>query len=37
MCLQELISWSLVVDPLQRYSAKEILQHPWIAAQDPPQ
>jgi len=34
---KELISWSLVVDPLQRYSAKEILQHPWIAAQDPPQ
>jgi len=28
---KELISWSLVVDPLQRYSAKEILQHPWIA------
>merc|ERR1719244_2111999 len=27
---KELISWSLVVDPLQRYSAKEILQHPWI-------
>jgi len=29
---KELISWSLVVDPLQRYSAKEILQHPWIAS-----
>jgi len=27
---KELISWSLVVDPLQRYSAKEILQHPWV-------
>jgi len=27
---KELVSWSLVVDPLQRYSAKEILQHPWI-------
>ena len=30
---KELISWSLVVDPLQRYSAKEILQHPWILSQ----
>jgi len=29
---KELISWSLVVDPLQRYSAKEILSHPWILA-----
>lgn len=29
---KELISWSLVVDPLQRYSAKEILNHPWIVA-----
>jgi len=27
---KELISWSLVVDPLQRYSAKEILSHPWM-------
>jgi len=31
---KELISWSLVVDPLQRYSAKEILQHPWIVSAD---
>ena len=31
---KELISWSLVVDPLQRYSAKEILQHPWIVNTD---
>jgi len=31
---KELISWSLVVDPLQRYSAKEILQHPWIVSSD---
>ena len=31
---KELISWSLVVDPLQRYSAKEILQHPWILNSD---
>jgi len=31
---KELISWSLVVDPLQRYSAKEILQHPWILAKE---
>merc|ERR1719225_1928202 len=31
---KELISWSLVVDPLQRYSAKEILQHPWIVNSD---
>jgi len=31
---KELISWSLVVDPLQRYSAKEILQHPWIVCGD---
>ena len=31
---KELISWSLVVDPLQRYSAKEILQHPWIVVGD---
>ncbi len=27
---KELISWTLQVDPLQRYSAYEILQHPWI-------
>ena len=27
---KELISWMLQVDPLQRYSAYEILQHPWI-------
>ena len=33
---KELISWSLVVDPLQRYSAKEILQHPWILSPPPP-
>lgn len=32
---KELISWSLVVDPLQRYSAKEILQHPWILMKEP--
>jgi len=32
---KELISWSLVVDPLQRYSAKEILQHPWILSPPP--
>jgi len=32
---KELISWSLVVDPLQRYSAKEILSHPWILATKP--
>jgi len=31
---KELISWSLVVDPLQRYSAKEILLHPWIVNTD---
>ena len=29
---KELISWMLQVDPLQRYSAYEILQHPWIKA-----
>jgi len=34
---KELVSWSLVVDPLQRYSAKEILQHPWIIATNLPQ
>jgi len=34
---KELVSWSLVVDPLQRYSAKEILQHPWIIATHLPQ
>jgi doublecortin-like kinase 1/2 len=27
---KELISWMLQVDPLQRYSAYEIMQHPWI-------
>lgn len=27
---KELISWMLQVDPLQRYSAYEILQHPWL-------
>jgi doublecortin-like kinase 1/2 len=27
---KELISWMLQVDPLQRYSAYEILEHPWI-------
>ncbi|XP_059080811.1 serine/threonine-protein kinase DCLK1-like [Tigriopus californicus] len=26
---KELISWMLQVDPLQRYSAFEILEHPW--------
>jgi doublecortin-like kinase 1/2 len=30
---KELISWSLLVDPLQRYSAKEILQHPRLRIQ----
>jgi len=29
---KELISWMLQVDPLQRYSAYEILEHPWIRA-----
>jgi len=29
---KELISLMLQVDPLQRYSAYEILQHPWIRA-----
>ena len=27
---KELISWMLQVDPLQRYSAYEVLEHPWI-------
>ena len=27
---KELISWMLQVDPLQRFSAYEILEHPWI-------
>ena len=29
---KELISLMLQVDPLQRYSAYEILQHPWVRA-----
>ena len=30
---KELISWMLQVDPLQRFSAYEILEHPWIKDQ----
>ena len=31
---KELISWMLQVDPLQRFSAYEILEHPWIKELD---
>ena len=33
---KELISLMLQVDPLQRYSAYEILQHPWVRAKPAP-
>lgn len=34
MCLQDLVSKMLHVDPHQRLTAKQVLQHPWITQKD---
>ncbi|CAO2589425.1 Ribosomal protein S6 kinase alpha-1, partial [Lemmus lemmus] len=34
LCLQDLVSKMLHVDPHQRLTAKQVLQHPWITQKD---
>lgn len=34
VCVQDLVSKMLHVDPHQRLTAKQVLQHPWITQKD---